>query len=79
MPATWQLEKRGGGGVQKLKMPPIFKKNYLFTGQTVGRVRGRRGGGPLKFKRELSGKGESLQRGKKEKKKLTAAIFFFFE
>lgn len=79
MPATWQLEKRGGGGgVQKLKMPPIFKKNYLFTGQTVGRVRGRRGGGPLKFKRELSGKGESLQRGKKEKKKLTAAIFFFF-
>ena len=62
--------------VQKLKMPPIFKKNYLFS---VVRVRGRGGGGPLKLKRELSGsfhlKGESMQR--EEKKKLTATFFFF--
>ena len=68
--------------VQKLKMPSIFKKNYLFTGQTVGRVRGRGGGGPLKFKRELSGlfppKRRKPAEEKKKKKKLTAANFFFF-
>lgn len=81
------IRVKGAGGlvVQKLKMPPIFKKNYLFTGQTVGRVRGRGGGGPLKFKRVLSGlfppKRRKPAKEKKKKKKLTAAkknFFFFF-